>query len=120
MATIGPYLLLGLVAGVMSGLIGIGGGIVIVPVLVFLFGFSQHLAQGTTLAMMVPPIGILAAWMYFKEGYVDLSVAAVLCVGFFFGGVLGAKIATSLSSAVLERVFGVVLLAVSIKMIVGR
>jgi uncharacterized membrane protein YfcA len=90
---------LGLVAGVMSGLIGIGGGIVIVPVLVFLFGFSQHLAQGTTLAMMVPPIGILAAWMYFKEGYVDLSVAAVLCVGFFFGGWFGAKVATGLSSA---------------------
>ena len=120
MATMGPYLLLGLVAGVMSGLIGIGGGIVIVPVLVFLFGFSQHLAQGTTLAMMVPPIGILAAWMYFKEGYVDLTVAAVLCVGFFFGGLLGAKIATGLSGAVLERVFGVALLAVSIKMIVGR
>ncbi|OGW61169.1 MAG: permease [Nitrospirae bacterium RIFCSPHIGHO2_01_FULL_66_17] len=120
MTTMGSYLLLGLVAGVMSGLIGIGGGIVIVPVLVFLFGFSQHLAQGTTLAMMVPPIGILAAWMYFKEGYVDLSVAAVLCVGFFFGGWLGAKVATGLSSAVLERVFGVALLAVSIKMIVGR
>ena len=73
MVTMGPYLFLGLVAGVMSGLIGIGGGIVIVPVLVFLFGFSQHQAQGTTLAMMVPPIGILAAWTYFKQGCVDLG-----------------------------------------------
>lgn len=114
------YVLLGLVAGVMSGLIGIGGGIVIVPALVFLFGFSQHQAQGTTLAMMVPPIGILAAWTYFKEGYVDLSVAAILCLGFVVGGWLGAKVATGLSNAVLERVFGVALLLVSVKMIIGR
>ena len=120
MATMGPYLFLGLVAGVMSGLIGIGGGIVIVPVLVFLFGLSQHQAQGTTLAMMVPPIGILAAWTYFKQGYVDLGVAAVLCVGFVFGGLLGAKMATSLPSAVLEKVFGVALFVVSLKMIFGR
>ncbi|MBI3606851.1 MAG: sulfite exporter TauE/SafE family protein [Nitrospirae bacterium] len=120
MVTMGPYLFLGLLAGVMSGLIGIGGGIVIVPVLVFLFGFSQHQAQGTTLAMMVPPIGILAAWTYFKQGHVDLGVAAVLCVGFFFGGLLGAKMATSLSNVVLEKVFGGVLLLVSLKMIFGR
>lgn len=120
MATMGPYLFLGLVAGVMSGLIGIGGGIVIVPVLVFLFGFSQHQAQGTTLAMMVPPIGILAAWTYFKQGYVDLGVAAVLCVGFVFGGWLGAKMATNLPNAVLEKVFGVALFVVSLKMIFGR
>lgn len=120
MATMGPYLFLGLVAGVMSGLIGIGGGIVIVPVLVFLFGFSQHQAQGTTLAMMVPPIGILAAWTYFKQGYVDLGVAAVLCVGFVFGGLLGAKMATNLPNAVLEKVFGAALFVVSLKMIFGR
>lgn len=120
MATMGPYLILGLVGGVMSGLIGIGGGIVIIPVLVLMFGFSQHLAQGTTLAMMVPPIGILAAWTYYQQGDVDLRVAAALCAGFVFGGLLGAKMAAALSGAALERVFGVALLAVSIKMIVGR
>jgi uncharacterized membrane protein YfcA len=65
------YILLGLVAGILSGLIGIGGGTIIVPVLVLFFGMSQHLAQGTTLALLVPPIGILAAWQYYKEGYVD-------------------------------------------------
>jgi uncharacterized membrane protein YfcA len=117
MTNIFLYLLLGLVAGTLSGLIGIGGGTIIVPALVFLFGFSQHLAQGTTLALLVPPIGILAAWTYYKQGYVDLHVAALICIGFFFGGLLGAKFATKLSDIALERVFGVALLLISLKMI---
>jgi uncharacterized membrane protein YfcA len=79
------YLLLGLIAGTMSGLIGIGGGIIIIPVLVFLFGFSQHEAQGTTLALLVPPIGLLAAWTYYQQGYVDLKIAGYICAGFFLG-----------------------------------
>jgi hypothetical protein len=88
------YILLGLAAGVLSGMIGIGGGTIIVPALVLLFGFSQHAAQGTTLALLVPPIGILAAWTYYRQGYVDLTVAGLICLGFFIGGFLGAKIAT--------------------------
>jgi uncharacterized membrane protein YfcA len=114
------YLLLGFVAGVLGGLIGLGGGVIIVPALVFLFGFSQHRAQGTTLALMVPPIGLLAAWTYYKQGYVDLKVALLICVGFFLGGLLGAKIATSLSNAVLEKVFGVALLLIALKMIFAK
>ncbi|HHT9120718.1 MAG TPA: TSUP family transporter [Candidatus Hypogeohydataceae bacterium YC41] len=114
------YLLLGLVAGILSGLIGIGGGIIIVPALVLLFGLSQHKAQGTTLALMVPPIGILAAWTYYKQGYVDLQIAAFVCLGFFFGGLLGAKLATSLSNIALERIFGVALLIVALKMLFAR
>jgi uncharacterized membrane protein YfcA len=78
------YLLLGLVAGIISGLIGIGGGTIIVPVLVFFFGLSQHQAQGTTLALLVPPIGFLAAWTYYKQGYVNLQIAAFICLGFFW------------------------------------
>src|SRR5437667_11693433 len=120
MAQIIGFLALGLFAGIISGLIGIGGGIVIVPVLVFLFGFSQHRAQGTTLALLVPPIGLLAAWTYYKQGYVDLRVASLICVGFFLGGLAGAKIATSLSNAVLEKVFGVALLVVALKMIFSK
>lgn len=114
------YLLLGLAAGVISGLIGIGGGTIIVPVLVFLFGLSQHEAQGTTLALLVPPIGFLAAWTYYKEGYVDLRIASLICLGFFFGGLLGAKLATRLSSIVLERVFGIALFLISLKMIFSK
>lgn len=111
---------LGVLAGVFSGLIGIGGGVIIVPALVFLFGFSQHQAQGTTLALLVPPIGILAAWTYYTQGYVDVKVAALICLGFFFGGLLGAKLATSLSNAVLEKVFGVALLLIAVKMILAK
>jgi len=114
------YLLLGLVAGILSGLIGVGGGVIIIPVLVFLFGLSQHQAQGTTLALLVPPIGLLAAWEYYKEGYVDLKIAGLICAGFFFGGLLGAKLATDLSSRMLEKVFGVALLLISIKMIFAK
>jgi uncharacterized membrane protein YfcA len=114
------YLLLGLGAGIISGLIGIGGGIIIVPALIFLFGFSQHQAQGTTLALLVPPIGLLAAWTYYKQGYVDLRIAALICLGFFFGGLLGAKVATKLSNIVLEKIFGVALLLISLKMIFAK
>ncbi len=114
------YIVLGLAAGILSGLMGIGGGLIIVPVLVLLFGMSQHLAQGTTLALMVPPIGLLAAWMYYKNGFVDLKVAAFICLGFFVGGLLGAKFAADIPDIVLKRIFGVVLLLASIKMIWGK
>ena len=114
------YLVFGLVAGVLSGLLGIGGGIFIIPALVFLLGFSQQMAQGTTLAMMVPPIGLLAAWAYYSKGYVDLKVAGLMCIGFFIGGFFGAKFATVLSGVTLSRIFGVAMLAVSIKMILAK
>jgi uncharacterized protein len=115
-----PYILLGLVAGVLSGLIGIGGGIIIVPALVLLFGMTQHNAQGTTLALLIPPIGILAAWTYYKSGYVDIRVAALVAVGFFAGSFLGAKISTNISDAMLERIFGVALILIGAKMIFAR
>ncbi|OGC86756.1 MAG: permease [candidate division Zixibacteria bacterium RBG_16_48_11] len=114
------FLLLGLVAGILSGLIGIGGGIIIVPALVFIFGLTQHQAQGTTLALMVPPIGILAAWTYYQKGFVDLRIAALVCAGFVIGGLLGAKLATNLSNVILEKIFGVALLLIALKMILAR
>lgn len=111
------YIILGLLAGILSGLIGIGGGVIIVPSLIFLFGFSQQEAQGTTLGLLVPPIGVLAAWTYYQQGYVNLKVAALICVGFVLGGLLGAKIAVVLPSKVLERIFGIALLSIALKMI---
>lgn len=114
------YVVLGLVAGTFSGLIGIGGAIIIIPVLVLLFGLSQHTAQGTTLALMVPPIGLLAAWAYYKQGFADLKIAAFVCIGFFVGGLIGAKFAMAIPDQLLRRIFGVVLLLVSVKMILGR
>ena len=114
------YVLLGLVAGIFSGLIGIGGGIIIIPALVLLSGLSQHQAQGTTLALLVPPIGLLAAWTYYSKGYVDLRIASLICVGFFVGGLLGAKLAVGLPSPVLEKLFGIALFLISLKMILAK
>ena len=114
------FVLLGLIAGAFSGLIGVGGGVIIVPALVFLFGLSQHMAQGTTLALLIPPIGLLAAWTYYKEGYVDIHIAGLICLGFLLGGLLGAKLANHLSNVVLERVFGVAMLLISLKMIFAK
>src|SRR5512135_2250015 len=96
MMNIAAYLVLGLFAGVLSGLIGIGRGIVIVPALVFLFGMSQQQAEGPTLAMLVPPIGIFAAWAYYRQGFVDVRIAALIAVGFIAGSLLGARFATSI------------------------
>jgi len=117
MSNILLYLLLGLIAGILSGLVGIGGGIIIVPALVLFFGFSQHQAQGTTLALLVPPIGILAAWTYYRQGDVNLKIASVVALGFFVGGLIGARFATGLSNVVLEKVFGISLLLIALKMI---
>lgn len=109
-------LLLGIVAGYFSGLIGIGGGIIIVPALVMFFGFSQHIAQGTTLVMLIPPVGILAAITYYQQGMVDLKTAGLLCVGFVLGGFFGAKYATMLSPAALRRIFAVVLVLIALRL----
>ena len=114
------YVLLGLAAGIFSGLIGIGGGIIIVPALALLFGLSQHTAQGTTLALMVPPIGLLAAWTYYKGGFVDLKIAGLICLGFFFGGLLGAQLAIRIPDELLRKIFGVILLIASLKMILFK
>src|SRR5665648_335562 len=101
------YLLLGLSAGVLSGLIGIGGGTIIVPALIYLFGLTQHQAQGTTLALLIPPIGLLAAWTYYKNGYVNLTIAVFICLGFFIGGLVGAKVAVGLSNEILREILWV-------------
>jgi len=114
------FIFTGLLAGLLSGLIGIGGGIIIIPILVIFFGFSQKMAQGTTLALMVPPIGILAAWTYYKEGFVNLPIAALMCAGFVLGGLIGAKFAVNLSNQTLERIFGIALLIISLKMIFAK
>lgn len=112
------YLLLGIAAGTISGLIGIGGGVLLTPALVYIFGSSQHSAQGTTLALLVPPIGLLAAWSYYQEGYVNVKVAALICLGFFLGGLLGAKFAVGLSDLILKRIFATGLIVIGLKMII--
>lgn len=111
------YILMGLVAGVASGLIGIGGGIILIPAMVLLFGLTQHQAQGTTLALMVPPIGLLAALQYYHEGSVNLKMAAYMCLGFIFGGYFGAILVYHVPDIILKRIFGCILFFLSLKFI---
>jgi len=101
--TILLLVLIGLLAGTLSGLVGIGGGIVVVPALIFLLGFSQYEAQGTSLGLLLLPIGILAVMNYYQKGYIDIRVVAIMTVAFIIGGWLGSKLALSLSQEMLKR-----------------
>ena len=112
------FILLGLAAGATSGLVGIGGGLIIVPALVMFFGFSQKLAQGTTLALLVPPIGILAGYTYYKHGDVNLYAAGFIVIGFVVGSLIGARYVEHLSNAVVIRIFAVFLLILAVKMLI--
>lgn len=114
------YVILGIVAGIFGGMFGIGGGTILIPALVFLFGLSQHQAQGTTLAIMIPPIGLLAALRYYYSGNVKLGMAGFICLGFFIGGLIGANFVHNVSDPVLKRLFGVFLLFVSLEMILSK
>ncbi len=114
------FIALGLVAGTLAGILGIGGAIFVIPALVFIFGFSQHAAQGTSLVMLVPPIGILAALQYYRAGNADLKVAGLLCIGFFVGGYFGGLLANHLPDDVLRKVFGIALILIALKLIFGK
>lgn len=114
------YFFLGLVAGIFAGLFGIGGGTIIIPALIFLFSFSQHQAQGTALAAMIPPISLAAALRYWQAGNVHLQAAAFICLGAFLGGFLGASLAQPVSEFALKKMFGIFLLVVSLRMIIGK
>lgn len=114
------FVIVGLVAGILSGLLGIGGGIIMIPALVYIFGFSQHGAQGTTLAVMIPPIGLLAALKYYSQGQVNIAVAIFIAVGFFIGGFIGASIVEHISEVALKRIFGICLLVIAIRMILTK
>ena len=110
-------LLIGLAAGVLSGLIGIGGGIIIVPALVYFIGFSQRTAQGTSLAILLLPIGLLGVMQFYKAGYVDIKVTAVIALAFFIGSYFGSKIALNVSQEMLKKSFAILLVVVAIKML---
>jgi uncharacterized protein len=110
-------ILLGLCAGFISGVVGIGGGVIIVPLLVMLFGFTEHSAQGTTMALLVLPLGLLAAWSYWEKGYVDIKAALLISAGFIIGGFFGGKFAILLSDQILKKVFAVILLLIAVKLL---
>jgi uncharacterized membrane protein YfcA len=110
-------MIIGLLAGMLSGLIGVGGGIIIVPALVYFLGFSQHEAQGTSLGLLLLPIGILAVLNYYHKGYIDIKYVGIMAIGFVLGGFVGAKVALVISELALKRIFAVVLFYTAFKML---
>ncbi len=109
--------LVGLLAGFISGSLGVGGGIIIVPALIFLLGFTQHEAQGISLGMMLAPIGILAFINYHREGYTNIKYSLLLLVVFFVGSYFGSRFAVSMPAATLKKIFGGLMLVAGVKMI---
>lgn len=110
-------LIVGLAAGFLSGLIGIGGGIIIVPALVLFLGFSQKMAQGTSLGILLLPVGILAVLQYYKQGYLNVNFVLIVAAAFVLGGFLGSKLALSVSDEKMKKVFALILLLISLKML---
>ena len=114
------YLILGLTAGTLSGMFGIGGGTILIPALVFLVGLSQHEAQGTTLAIMLLPIGLLAVMRYYHSGHVHFYIATFICIGFLIGGLLGANMAEAIPNLILRKSFGIFLMVVALYTIFAK
>ena len=113
-------IIIGLLAGILSGLVGVGGGILMIPFLIIFLGLTQHQAQGTALFAMLPPIGILAAINYYKEGFVKWEYAIVIAFTFVIGGYLGSKLSLSLPPQIVRRIFGVIMLLGAIKLISSK
>lgn len=110
----------GIIAGLLSGVFGIGGAIIVIPSLVFIFGLSQHEAQGTSLAFMIPPVGILATWNYWKAGQVNWKIAIILSITFFIGAYFGSNISLNISDRMLRKLFGGLLIIIAFKMIFSK
>jgi uncharacterized protein len=111
---------IGIVTGFMAGMLGIGGAIIMVPALVFIMGLGQANAQGTSLAVMLPPIGIIAAYNYYKAGYVNIKFALILALFFLIGSFFGSKLAVNIPQHLLRKIFGLLLLLVAAKMLLSK
>ena len=110
-------LLIGLFAGILSGLVGVGGGLIIVPALIFFLGYTQHQAQGTSLGLLLLPVGILAVLNYYNKGYIDIKVVAIMSIAFILGGWLGSKIALRLPADTVKKIFAVFLFYSAFKLL---
>lgn len=113
-------ILIGFASGISSGFFGIGGAIILIPSLVYVFKFSQHLSQGTALAALLLPVGILAVIRYYRAGDVNIKAALFIALGFVIGGFIGASFAQSVPSPVLKKVFAIMLMFISIYMFFGK
>jgi uncharacterized protein len=110
-------LVIGLAAGILSGLVGVGGGLIVVPALIFFLGYSQHQAQGTSLGLLLLPVGILAVINYYNKGQIDVKVVAVMSIAFVLGGWLGSKLALRLPEDTVKKIFAVFLFYSAFKLL---
>ena len=110
-------LLIGLFAGILSGLVGVGGGLIIVPALIFFLGFNQHQAQGTSLGLLLLPVGILAVINYYNKGNVDVKVVAIMSIAFIAGGWMGSKLALRLPEDTVKKIFAIFLFYSAFKLL---
>lgn len=113
-------IVIGIISGLLAGVFGIGGAVIVIPALVFILGLSQHDAQGTSLAFMLPPVGVLATWNYWKAGHVDWKIALVLSATFVVGAYFGSHLAVNISDKILRRFFGVLMMVMAVKMIFSK
>jgi len=113
-------LVVGIAVGIVSGMVGIGGGVLLIPILLYFFGMTQSQAQGTSLAILLPPTGLLAFWQYYKHGNADLKLGLIIAVGVFLGGWLGGGWAQQLSNLALKRIFAGFLIVVAVRMLVTK
>lgn len=112
--------IIGLISGMLSGVFGVGGAIIVIPALVFILGLSQHQAQGTSLAFMIPPVGILAAWNYWKAGQVNWKFALVLSLTFIVGAYIGSQVSVNIPDRILRKFFGLLMFLIALKMIFSK
>jgi uncharacterized protein len=110
--------LIGLAAGVFGGMVGLGGGVIMIPAMIYFLGMNQISAQGTSLAVMLPPVGILAAMNYYKSGQINLKYALIIAIAFTIGGYFGSKIALNIPVATVKKIFGFALIAIALRMII--
>ncbi len=115
--TILILIIIGIASGMLSGLIGIGGGIIIVPALVFFLGFTQLQAQGTSLGILLLPVGLLAVMQFYKSGYIDVKVVAIVSLAFLVGGYFGSKIALSIPQEMVKKIFAILLILIAVRML---
>ncbi|NVN95690.1 MAG: sulfite exporter TauE/SafE family protein [Bacteroidetes bacterium] len=113
-------LAIGLFAGIFGGMVGLGGGVIMIPAMIYFLGVSQQSAQGTSLAVMLPPVGLMAVMNYYKAGQMNFKYAAIIAIAFFVGGYFGSKIALNISPDKMKKVFAIALMLIAINMLIKK
>jgi uncharacterized membrane protein YfcA len=120
LTTVIILVIIGVMAGVFGGMFGVGGAIIMIPALVYFLGVDQHTAQGTSVAIMLPPIGLFAAYNYYKAGQVNIWYAVIIAIAFMVGGYFGSMIAVKLPENLMKKIFGILLILVALRMIFSK